>query len=362
MKPGLIKLLSSGLLAAVSILGWGSSARAQWDGYLVDLSNCVSIGSRISLDRDNWAHIVHYDATHQALKYTRFDGFHWHGTLIDTQRYSGRGCDVALDNANQGHISYRRNGDLMYIRTEGRVYSAPEKILEDTLPGATSLALDSGGNPHIALFTDQGLTYVRRAGGQWLVERPGVSGTRPSLALGPDGTPHIAWIGENSSQGWGRLYYSREHGEDWVHESLDPESHVSGDTALAVDGAGMVHLVYLDWLDNLVRYARFDGTGWGFSTLAVNADRDRGLDLTLDREGRPHLVYTATGPVPTAKYGWLDDDLGWIFEVIIEGAGPSLDIDVYGRPHVALSQSGAKRVPEPWPIADCEVLYYSFRR
>ena len=362
MKYGPLKLLAAGLLGLLPSLGWSSSALAQWDGFLVDLSNCVAIDTKIALDRDNWAHIVHHDRTHQALKYTRFDGDQWHGALIDTQSDAGQGCDIALDGSNQGHISYRRNGDLMYLWTQGRVYSAPERILEDTLFGATSLALDSGGNPHIALFTEQGLTYVRRVGGEWLVERLGVSGSGPCLALGPDGTPHISWIGQVSDQGWGRLYYSRKYGDSWVHQPLDREAHVSGRTALTVDGSGRVRIVYLDWLDNLVRQAYHDGTGWSLETLAVNADRSRGLDLALDAEDRPHLVYTATGPLPEAKYGYLDDELGWVFEVIAQGAGPSLDIDVYGRPHVALAQGGEERVPQPWPIAECEVLYYSFRR
>lgn len=362
MKSARTKLLLAGLLGFLAVLGRGSPAQAQWDGFLVDLSNCVAIDAQIALDQDHWAHIVHYDRTHMALKYTRFDGDQWHGILIDRERDAGRGCDMVVGPGYKGHISYRRNGDLMYIKTEGRTYSAPERILEDSLFGTTSLALDGGGNPHIALFTDQGLTYVRRAGGQWVVERPGGAGSRPSLALGPDGSPHISWIGQDSGQGWGRLYYSHRQDGVWVHQALDPETHVSGDTAIVVDGTGRVRIAYLDWLDNLVKMALGDGTGWSFETLAVNADRTRGLDLALDAEDRPHLVYTATGPISEAKYGFLDDDLGWVFEVIAPGAGPSLDIDVYGRPHVALSQTGEKLVPQPWPIDDCEVLYYSFRR
>ncbi len=350
-------------LLAVVFLPWGSVCRAQWDGFLVDLSNCVSIGTQIALDRDNWPHVTHYDATNQAFKYTRFDGFHWHGALIDTERGAGRGSDIALDNLNQGHISYRRrNGTLMYIQTQGRVHSAPETVLEGAGQGATSLALDRGGNPHIALFIDGELTYVRRSGGDWITERLGVSGSRPSLALGPDNTPHLIWISREGSEAWGRLYYSARSRGGWVHQLLDPEAHVSGDTALAVDGAGQVHLAYLDWLDNMVKYALGSGDGWALTTLANNADRDQGLDLALDSQGRPHVVYTATGPVSMVKYGRLDDDLGWVFEVVADGAGPALDIDVYDRPHTAFSQDGTDRVPGPWPISDCRVLYYSFRR
>lgn len=111
--------------------------------------------------------------------------------------------------------------------------------------------------------TDAGTTFSpprRVAGDRRLPARA------PSLALGADGTPYLAWtVGEDAAADI-RLSVSKDHGATFAAPRVvAPSRGYSDAPRLAIDSAGVLHLAYAESADgpfgpSRVRHARsFDG-------------------------------------------------------------------------------------------------------
>ena len=340
-------------------------ASAEWVSSFVDTSNCVGVDPKIAVDATIYPHIVHYDVANISLKYSYYDGAAWHHQLLDEGNAS-RNADLALDTASRTHLSYTRSDGLAYGLREGGKWTLKVIALN---PGAgaesTSLALDGLGHPHIVYAASGGLagggvSYHRFDGSAWVSQNLGVEGTQASLALDSIARPYVCYI-EPPLDGspFGRLVLARKPAGEWIFESPDEAARVKGQTDIAVDGDNNVHLIYHDWPAGLVKYAKFNGYSWEIHVLSTNGGLTEGLGLALDRQGRPNVVFNTKAF--NLVYGLLEDT-GWIFEEVSTHGGADVTIDSIGRPHVAHGQDAEGRVPQPWPIGNCEVLKYSVRR
>ena len=358
-----MKKLALILVAALFLVP--GRAGAEWVSCFVDSSNCVGVEPKIAVDATIYPHIVHYDVANVSLKYSYYDGSAWHHQLLD-QGNASRNADLALDSASRTHLSYTRSDGLAYGLRELGQWSlaviAPN-------PGAgeesTSLALDGLGHPQIAYAASGGLagggvSHHRFDGNVWISQNLGVQGTRVSLALDSIGRPYVCYI-EPSEDGspFGRIVLARKPAGEWIFDYPDEAAQVKGQTDIAVDGENNVHLIYHDWPAGLVKYARFNGYSWEIHVLSTDGGLTEGLGLTLDRQGRPNVVFNTKSF--SLVYGLLEET-GWTFEEVSTHGGADIAIDIIGRPHVAHGQDAEGRVPQPWPIGNCEVLKYSVRR
>lgn len=352
------------ILAAVLFLLPGA-AQAGWESCFVDSSNCVGVEPKIAVDATIYPHIVHYDVANISLKYSYYDGSAWHHQLLDEGNGS-RNADLALDTASRTHLSYTRSDGLAYgIRELGRWTLGVIHLNPGAGTQSTSLALDGLARPHIAYAASGGLagggiSYHRLQGDDWIAEDLGAEGTQVSLALDSISRPYLCYI-EPSLDGspFGRLVLARKPAGEWIFEYPDESAQVKGQTDLAVDGENNVHLIYHDWPAGLVKYARFNGYSWEIHVLSTDGGLTEGLGLTLDRQGRPNVVFNTKSY--SLVYGLLEE-AGWTFEEVSTHGGADIAIDSIGRPHVAHGQDADGRVPQPWPIGNCEVLKYSVRR
>ncbi len=76
-----------------------------------------------------------------------------------------------------------------------------------------------------------------------------------SLALDPNGHPHIAYGEEH-------LYYAWYDGSAWHVESVDSSAGVGRHAALGVDASGRPHISYYDATLGNLKYAHYDGAAW----------------------------------------------------------------------------------------------------
>ncbi len=339
---------------------------AEWASCFVDISGCVGVEPKIVVDATIYPHIIHYDVTNICLKYAFYDGAAWHHQLLDEGNDSRNG-DLALDSTSRVHLSYTRSDGLAYgLRDKGGEWNLEVVGLN---PGAgaqsTSLALDGLDRPHIAYAASGGLTgggvaYYHFDGSAWVSENLGVQGTEASLALDSISRPYICYIQPSQDgSGFGKLVLARKPAGEWIFESPDEAAQVKGQTDIAVDGENNIHLIYHDWPAGLIKYARFNGYSWEIHVLSTDGGFTEGLGLTLDRQGRPMVVFNTKSF--NLVYGILEET-GWTFEEVATHGGADVTIDYVGRPHVAHGQDAEGRVPQPWPIGNCEVLKYSVRR
>jgi len=184
-----------------------------------------------------------------------------------------------------------------------------------------SVAIGLDGNPIVAWHDNSPgernyETYVRRWDGSAWVEvgtgsatGGGISGndgysTHPSLAIAPDGTPHVAWSDDSNHSGKPEIYVRRWDGNHWVEVGTGSASGAGisdgGDIAvypsIAIAPDGTTYVAWATYAEIYVRH--WDGSDW----IEVGAG-------------------SATG-------GGISDTGGW-------SSAPALAIALDGRPIVA---------------------------
>lgn len=174
------------------------------------------------------------------------------------------------------------------------------ELLPDTdeVDGDLALAIHRpSGALHVAFRRGaaggRGARYSSHEGASWRTEsiKEGAFGQYTSLALTAAGAPHVV-LGDQ--QNGGLLHAWRESG-GWRTERVTGAT--DRETALAIDGAGRLHLVAAEIVlggDDRVLYLRRDGAGW--KTLATIA-------LAPDLRGRPALALAQGGKQIHVSYG-----------------------------------------------------------
>jgi hypothetical protein len=123
----------------------------------------------LTLDAAGRPHFCYGDASFSQgwLRYASYDGTVWHIDTVDGSGNLGAGgdCSLALDAADQPHISYYdwEHGDLRYAYYDGAAWWVETVDSAGTVGSNTSLALDAAGQPHISYKdgTRDDLKYAR---------------------------------------------------------------------------------------------------------------------------------------------------------------------------------------------------------
>lgn len=176
-------------------------------------------------------------------------------------------------------------------------------------------------------------------------------GTKPALALTPDGRPVVIYMLERQD-GWVRVATLEDDG--WRVEEI-ARGYFYGPPDVAVGPDGVVHGAYHDHQDSSFQpdkgdavHVRGEGGEWIVSAVA-----DRGHDgwdnrIATDAAGRPHMV--AIDPLEFdgsgVEYYVLADDGTWAVEQV--GSGPqtykyatSIAVDPDGTPWITYHDGSA---------------------
>jgi hypothetical protein len=169
-----------------------------------------------------------------------------------------------------------------------------------TVEASTSLALDSGGNPHISYsdYANWGLEYAVWNGSAWSIQTVDSNGTCyfTSLALDSRGNPHISY----SDDAPGNLKYASWNGSAWNIQTVDSTGTVGADNSLALDSGGNPHISYSDQTNGGLEYATWNGSAWGIQTIDSTIFVGAYNSLALDSAGNPHISYEANGDLKYA--------------------------------------------------------------
>jgi hypothetical protein len=119
----------------------------------------------------------------------------------------------------------------------------------------------------------------------------------PSVAFGPDGSIHIAFIrgplAGASSKGF---YYLTNASGAWVERKLANAS-LNGDdsTSIAVDRTGAAHVVF-HRINDGIYYVTNRGGAWKTKVFAYTTFFNVYPRIAVDRNGKAHIAYFRTGP------------------------------------------------------------------
>jgi hypothetical protein len=187
-----------------------------------------------------------YGGDNFGLKYaTRGAGGGWSVANANPARYAGfHGTSLvfaASDRPVIGHFDYDLQ-KLQLARFDGATWTYETA---DASAGAgewSSLVLDGTGRPHLAYLGGDGtVKFAVKGVAGWTVETVG-SGYLTSLALGPDGTPWVAYA--VSAGSWVKVV-SRGAG-GWSAPDTLPATSADWTMDLVVDASGARHLAYDD--------------------------------------------------------------------------------------------------------------------
>lgn len=223
---------------------------------------------------------------------------------------------VALDGAGRVYLAIQMQGVFTWTKGTWQRLGVVPSPWPNPAFFAPSLALDSSGKPVIAFF-ELGTAgnafdvYVHRwDGSAWqqvglslnqVIGNPGDNATRPSLALDSSGNPIVALVKENSTHsGVLGVYVARWDGSAWA--VLGSPRAAGYAPSLAVDASDHPVVTYGVSLPgaSYVRVDRWDGSAW--QSLGGDLDAVPGVATNAMN---PAILVDGTG---TPVVAWTEDD------------------------------------------------------
>ena len=229
----------------------------------------------------------------------------WHREVAGDPGSTGGAHGLALDASGQAHLLAVDNttGMLRHGAPSADGWAWTPVGWVGTEQGPCHVGIDELGHLHAALRAGRpaALLYATNASGEWTLE-PVAEAEQPqsaALAVGPEGTPHLAWIDTADEV----LLHATPGLEGWEVDTAVGAGPKRG-VALAVDRAGQAVVAYQSGLFQAqLRVARQQPDGsWSDEVADGSANAGGKVSLALGLDGAAHLLH----------YVWLGERLTWV--------------------------------------------------
>ncbi len=286
---------------------------------------------------------------------------------------TGRDPVLAIDPTNRAHVAYFQDecadpgcpATLQYwTMADGKPAGEPELVQDQAdLGGELRIAVDGRGRVHLAYLDrkTRDLKYALRDAQGWRVTVAAAGGdeskrrTLPTaMALDSGGHPHLVYTGHDGAERRqvGPLHYLRQVEGQWKTEAVPEVTRAFRAALILTDDQPQI--VYCaEWNRPHVKLATRSAAGWTHEVIVDGSDRSvppcrTHLMAARGPAGPLHVVYGSGGTI----HHWVPDGDGWKSERVDTGAGPSLAVDVAGKPFIAY------RTPQLGP----RTLLYGLRK
>jgi hypothetical protein len=274
--------------------------------------NLGVVGDYSSLKRDTSGlyHIVY--AGLDGISWAYGAGRTWTFTpdRVDTA-VSAAQMSMVLDSANHPHVAYFDDASagtrsLRYTFWNGTQWMrGPSELIASAIwtptisAGNNFLALDTAGGPHVAFAQPPDainatgeIKYASLQGDTWTIEPLGVIGSNPSLVIGSDNIPRIAF------EGLGGLTYAVKVSGQWQFEIV-PTGYPDADSVALTLGPGNTPSIGFAMTANEDIYLATRGpSGWNIAMVDGDGASDGslilgrlGIGLAVDSVGQAHMSY-----------------------------------------------------------------------
>jgi len=358
-----------------------------WEACTVDSEARVGSFSSIALETNGRPHISYLDFSNHNLKHAWLPDpkrcndaigvSDWQSENVATNGMSGWYSSIAIDGDNRIHISYYEasGGSLYYVFGHAGSWQTPRVLTSDFNVGLfTSIAISPAlGYPGIAYFDATRGSYLMKhktSTNQWadatlIATYSHDVGLSTSLAVNAEGVPFISYLDTSA----GTLKHARTYGNHWGRSTVDSWSGLFSSIDLAAPYRP--HIAYYsttnddpDITDNDLRYARWNGQKWFYSTIDETYDVGKYVSLAISPAGVSHisyydqtnydLLYAFSNIGATA---WVTRSLDMLNDV---GMYTSMALDSTGRPHISYydETNGALKHAFVAPITDAWAIEF----
>ena len=207
----------------------------------------------------------------------------------------------AIDASGGDHVAYIAASEpvVHYILREGSATGWTDYTVEAAASGVpprdTAIGVDAAGRPHVVFARwDDEIVHAEPDGVGFTVTSVGTGGSTPSVAVTPAGDVHVVYARTGGLQHALRPAGATEWTTSALRRTDDGFTrNAIGDNAiLLLDAAGTLHLVFNDFGETTLTYARRETSAWEFETIFPARVVPSAFDATLDSAGGVHVSFT----------------------------------------------------------------------
>lgn len=262
---------------------------------------------------------------------------------------------MTLDSTGKPHLGYNVRyydagstsyvNKLRYTRFDGSSWLAAVEIDQMEYLGWTSILVGTDGYPRIAYKANGAAAVVTKTATGW----------QASEAVPNTDDTERMYLGQAGIDVFGLAYYTGGALKT-VHKSpplyfwsapvtIASTGYWGKTIAMVASPTGDLHVVYSDYWGKQLRYAhRSVGQDWQIETLITLTEdfEIRAADISLDPNGRPHIVYqeyysidqhSALKVIYWSGTTWVS--MGSVHQPGHNGCAPSLDLDTVSQIYIA---------------------------
>lgn len=204
-----------------------------------------------------------------------------------------------------------------------------------------TIAVDEFCRVHIAHTYPDQIRYITNASGSWVIDSILVSGSTPSIAVTPGGTPHIAYTADDGNDD--EVYYATFSGGSWHIDTITNNSVSSKAASIALAPDSTPHVVYYDFTGGLKIWHAVKSLGARTTEFIPGSDIGTYSSIAVDSAGKAHVAFVTGAYGGNREIIYANDTSGtWVTESVTNDAldddFPSVAVDSDRTVHIAFSK------------------------
>jgi hypothetical protein len=281
------------VLVLLALVARPGPAAAAWTRATIE--PVLGYETDIAVDGEGAVHVVFTDLDLPALKYATNASGSWHVTILDP---AGSRGSIAVDPLDAVHVVYQRDGlpeRGLWHATNASGSWAASRV--DPSGDTGDVAVDAEGNVHAVYHyvdaTGAGLRHAVRSEGGWSTANvaeadatTGDVGAHNAVAVDGAGHVHVSYLAERPFD----LMYATNASGAWVTEVVDAGGYQGMWNSIAVDAGGAAHVGYYDNNDGTLAYATNASGAW-VVTKRVAGVIYGPTSIAVDAAGDVHIAY-----------------------------------------------------------------------
>ena len=290
----------------------------QWQIETADPSPQVGTQAAVAVDPNGLPRVFYYDYLNNAMKYAAWDGARWNIQIIDSAGepnpdVNNSYLSLAIDSFGISHVAYWdfTSKRLNYAKQVDGSWVI-HKIEQDIDVSSVSIACDNNGNAYVSyLVSYYLLKFASWTGQSWAMDfvANDVLGGPISIVISDDGTKYISYSTIDE------LMLAKKDGAIW---ETQPIYSKGTQVSLVVDGSEMLHISFLDTIQQCLIYGYLNNSNWEFRAVTCNFDFEAYPSLALDPLGNPEINFWDPAESHLSHARWIQDH--WDLQAVDEGS------------------------------------------